>query len=107
MGPSTKYWCVSPVGCDLWAMSLSLVRTLGGMKLQTSAPVSVRKAWSCPSLAPATTIRLPLAVVRMLFVRKVEKAAAESRASLKYVAGVPTVTGLERKVSPSFQLSLL
>jgi len=69
--------------------------------------LSVRKAWSWPSLAPATTIRFPLAVVRGFAVRWEAKAPAESRASLNQAEGVPTVTGFERKVSPSFQLSLL
>jgi len=75
------------------------------MKLQSSAPSLVRKAWSWPSLAPATTIRLPLAVERTLLARKVAKALAVSHMSRKYCAGVPTVMGFERKVSPSFQLS--
>jgi len=75
------------------------------MKLQSSAPSLVRKAWSWPSLAPATTMRLPLAVERTLLARKDAKAFELSRISWKYCAGVPTVIGLERKVSPSFQLS--
>jgi len=93
------------VGCVEWAMSLSLLMRFGAMKLQSSAPSLVRKAWSWPSLAPATTIRLPFAVERTFWVRKAAKALAVSRMSRKYCAGVPTVIGLERKVSPSFQLS--
>ncbi|OPY07716.1 MAG: hypothetical protein A4E67_01161 [Syntrophaceae bacterium PtaB.Bin038] len=75
------------------------------MKLQSSAPSPVRKAWSWPSLAPATTMRLPLAVERTLAARKAANALAVSLISRKYCAGVPTVIGLERNVSPSFQLS--